>query len=268
MKERQSGVLMHISSLPGQYGIGTFGKSAFDFVDFLVRTKQTYWQILPLGTTSYGDSPYQSFSAFAGNTNFIDFDLLIEEGLLSKEDVEMNWGAEETTVDYALLYEKRRPVLEKAVAAFLSKGKTPAYEKFVAEKAEWLEPFAEYMAIKEFFDMKPWTAWSDEAIKRRQKDALAEYRLRLAEKLEYHRVTQFLFDEQWHALKKYANDNFIQIIGDMPIYVAADSVEMWATPHYFKTDAEGNPLCVAGCPADDFSPLGQLWGIQFIIGKQ
>ena len=155
---------------------------------------------------------------------------------------------------------KRRPVLEKAVAAFLAKGKTPAYEKFVEEKAEWLEPFAEYMAIKESFGMKPWTAWSDEAIKRRQPDALAEYRTRLADKLEYHRVTQFLFDEQWHALKKYANDHFIQIIGDMPIYVAADSVEMWATPHYFKTDEEGNPLCVAGCPADDFSPLGQLWG--------
>ena len=260
MSNRESGVLMHISSLPGQYGIGTFGKSAFDFVDFLVRTKQTYWQILPLETTSYGDSPYQSFSAFAGNTNFIDFDILIEEGLLKKEDVLGNWGTDETTVDYALLYEKRRPILEKAVATFLAKGKTPAYEKFVAEKAEWLEPFAEYMAIKESFDMKPWTAWSDEEIKRRQKDALAQYRTRLADKLEYHRVTQFLFDEQWHALKEYANNNFIQIIGDMPIYVAADSVEMWATPHYFKTDAEGNPLCVAGCPADDFSPLGQLWG--------
>ena len=260
MSKRSSGVLMHITSLPGEFGIGTFGKSAYNFVDFLEETKQTYWQILPLTTTSYGDSPYQSFSAFAGNTNFIDFDILIEEGLLTKEDVLTNWGEDDTTVDYALLYEKRRPILEKAVAAFLAKGKTPAYEKFVADKAEWLEPFAEYMAIKESFDMKPWTAWSDEAIKRRQPEALAQYRTRLADKLEYHRVTQFLFDAQWHALKKYANVHFIQIIGDMPIYVAADSVEMWATPHYFKIDAEGNPLCVAGCPADDFSPLGQLWG--------
>ena len=260
MKERQSGVLMHISSLPGKYGIGSFGKSAYDFVDFLVRSKQTYWQILPLGTTSYGDSPYQSFSAFAGNTHFLDLDLFVQEGLLNEEELAGNWGEDSTTVDYALIYEKRRPILEKVVQRFLEKEDLTDYYRFVEEKAEWLEPFAEYMAIKESFDMKSWTNWSDEDIKRRHPEALAAYREKLADKLEYHRVTQYLFDKQWKALKQYANEHHIQIIGDMPIYVAEDSVEMWATPHYFKTDEVGNAACVAGCPPDGFSPLGQLWG--------
>ena len=260
MKERQSGVLMHISSLPGKYGIGSFGKSAYDFVDFLVRSKQTYWQILPLGTTSYGDSPYQSFSAFAGNTHFLDFDTFVKEGLLTEDELAGNWGDDSTTVDYALVYEKRRPILEKVVQRFLEKEDLTDYHRFVEEKAEWLEPFAEYMAIKESFDMKSWSKWTDEDIKRRKPEALATYREKLADKLEYHRVTQYLFDKQWKALKQYANENHIQIIGDMPIYVAEDSVEMWATPHYFKTDEVGNAACVAGCPPDGFSPLGQLWG--------
>lgn len=260
MNTRQSGVLMHISSLPNQYGIGSFGQSAYDFVDFLVRTKQTYWQILPLGTTSYGDSPYQSFSAFAGNTHFLDFDLLVADELLTEDEVTGNWGENPTEVDYALIYEKRRPLLEKAVNRFVSQELPEDYLKFIKEQSEWLEPFAEYMAIKESFGMRSWTEWGDEAIKRRQPEALAAYRERLADKLTYHRVTQYLFAKQWHALKSYANEHHIQIIGDMPIYVAADSVEMWATPEYFLTDAVGNPLYVAGCPADDFSPLGQLWG--------
>ena len=260
MKERQSGVLMHISSLPGKYGIGSFGKSAYDFVDFLVRSKQTYWQILPLGTTSYGDSPYQSFSAFAGNTHFLDFDTFVKEGLLTEDELAGNWGDDSTTVDYALVYEKRRPILEKVVQRFLKKEDLTDYHRFVEEKAEWLEPFAEYMAIKESFDMKSWSKWTDEDIKRRKPEALATYREKLADKLEYHRVTQYLFDKQWKALKQYANEHHIQIIGDMPIYVAEDSVEMWATPHYFKTDEVGNAACVAGCPPDGFSPLGQLWG--------
>ena len=260
MTERQSGVLMHISSLPGKYGIGSFGKSAYDFVDFLVRSKQTYWQILPLGPTSYGDSPYQSFSAFAGNTHFLDFDQFVQEGLLTTEELADNWGEDATTVDYALIYERRRPILEKVVQRFLEKEDLSDYHRFVEEKAEWLEPFAEYMAIKESFDMKSWSNWTDEEIKRRHPEALANYREKLADKLEYHRVTQYLFDKQWKALKHYANERHIQIIGDMPIYVAEDSVEMWATPHYFKTDEVGNAACVAGCPPDGFSPLGQLWG--------
>lgn len=261
MKKRQSGVLMHISSLPGKYGIGSFGQSAYDFVDFLVRTKQRYWQILPLGTTSYGDSPYQSFSAFAGNTYFIDFDILIEEGLLNEADVKgADFGDDPRKVDYAKIFDARRPIMEKAVARFLKADALSDYESFVKQNAAWLEVFAEYMAIKEHFDNLAWTEWPDEAIRRREAASLASYREKLADKLTYHRVTQYLFFKQWLRLKAYANEHHIEIVGDMPIYVAADSADVWAQPHFFKTDAVGKPTCVAGCPPDEFSETGQLWG--------
>ncbi|EGF20453.1 4-alpha-glucanotransferase [Streptococcus sanguinis SK1058] len=261
MKKRQSGVLMHISSLPGKYGIGSFGQSAYDFVDFLVRTKQRYWQILPLGTTSYGDSPYQSFSAFAGNTYFIDFDILIEEGLLNEADVKgADFGDDPRKVDYAKIFDARRPIMEKAVARFLKAEDLSDYESFVEQNAAWLEVFAEYMAIKEHFDNLAWTEWPDEAIRRRDAASLASYREKLADKLTYHRVTQYLFFKQWLRLKAYANEHHIEIVGDMPIYVAADSADVWAQPHFFKTDAVGKPTCVAGCPPDEFSETGQLWG--------
>ena len=261
MKKRQSGVLMHISSLPGKYGIGSFGQSAYDFVDFLVRTKQRYWQILPLGTTSYGDSPYQSFSAFAGNTYFIDFDILIEEGLLNEADVKgADFGDDPRKVDYAKMFDARRPIMEKAVARFLEADDLSDYESFVEQNAAWLEVFAEYMAIKEHFDNLAWTEWPDEAIRRREAASLASYREKLADKLTYHRVTQYLFFKQWLRLKAYANEHHIEIVGDMPIYVAADSADVWAQPHFFKTDAVGKPTCVAGCPPDEFSETGQLWG--------
>lgn len=261
MKKRQSGVLMHISSLPGKYGIGSFGQSAYDFVDFLVRTKQRYWQILPLGTTSYGDSPYQSFSAFAGNTYFIDFDILIEEGLLDEADVKgADFGDDPRKVDYAKIFDARRPIMEKAVARFLKADDLSDYESFVEQNAAWLEVFAEYMAIKEHFDNLAWTEWPDEAIRRRDAASLASYRENLADKLTYHRVTQYLFFKQWLKLKAYANEHHIEIVGDMPIYVAADSADVWAQPHFFKTDAVGKPTCVAGCPPDEFSETGQLWG--------
>ena len=261
MKKRQSGVLMHISSLPGKYGIGSFGQSAYDFVDFLVRTKQRYWQILPLGTTSYGDSPYQSFSAFAGNTYFIDFDILIEEGLLNEADVKgADFGDDPRKVDYAKIFDARRPIMEKAVARFLKADDLSDYESFVEQNAAWLEVFAEYMAIKEHFDNLAWTEWPDEAIRRREAASLASYREKLADRLTYHRVTQYLFFKQWLRLKAYANEHHIEIVGDMPIYVAADSADVWAQPHFFKTDAVGKPTCVAGCPPDEFSETGQLWG--------
>ncbi len=261
MKKRQSGVLMHISSLPGKYGIGSFGQSAYDFVDFLVRTKQRYWQILPLGTTSYGDSPYQSFSAFAGNTYFIDFDILIEEGLLDEADVKgADFGDDPRKVDYAKIFDARRPIMEKAVARFLKANDLSDYESFVEQNAAWLEVFADYMAIKEYFDNLAWTEWPDEAIRRREAASLASYREKLADKLTYHRVTQYLFFKQWLRLKAYANEHHIEIVGDMPIYVAADSADVWAQPHFFKTDAVGKPTCVAGCPPDEFSETGQLWG--------
>ena len=261
MKARQSGVLMHISSLPGKYGIGSFGQSAYDFVDFLVRTKQRYWQILPLGTTSYGDSPYQSFSAFAGNTHFIHLDFLVNEGLLSEEDLHgINFGDNPREVDYAKIFEARRPLLEKAVARFLETGDVDSFYRFAEENAAWLEVFAEYMAIKEHFDNLAWTEWPDEAIRRREVDRLAHYRSELSDKLVYHRVTQYLFFKQWLQLKAYANKHHIEIVGDMPIYVAADSCDVWSQPHFFKTDEVGKPTCVAGCPPDEFSATGQLWG--------
>src|SRR5699024_7097488 len=206
---RSSGVLMHVSSLPNKFGIGTFGQSAYDFVDFLVRTKQTYWQILPLGTTSYGDSPYQSFSAIAGNLHFIDFDLLSKEDLLEQADYEnVEFGDDPENVDFGTIFINRRPILEKAVANFLKRGKLEGYTQFVAENAHWLEDYAEFMAIKEDFGLVSWTEW-DEDIRLRDKKALNEYRKKLVKEIEFHKVTQYFFFTQWLKLKAYANENEI-----------------------------------------------------------
>ena len=261
MTKRSSGVLMHITSLPGEFGIGTFGKSAYDFVDFLEETKQTYWQILPLTTTSYGDSPYQSFSAVAGNLNLIDFSLLKEEGLLEESDYSnVNFGDNPEKVDYALLFEARRPILEKAVANTTKNSEVLAeIEKFEAENSSWLADYAEYMAIKESFGYQSFIHW-DEDIKNGEEAAREKYRTELQDSIRYYTVTQYFFFKQWLALKEYANKKGIKIIGDMPIYVSADSVEMWTMPELFKVDENNEPLYVAGCPADDFSPTGQLWG--------
>lgn len=257
---RSSGVLMHISSLPGKFGIGTFGQSAYDFVDFLVKTKQTYWQILPLSPTSYGDSPYQSFSAVAGNTHFIDFDLLAKDGLLNKSDYQdVNFGDHPEYVDYGLIFNVRRPILEKAVATFIQKGDTEAYQAFLADNQHWLADYAEFMAIKEHFGLVALSEW-DEDIRLRQASALDHYRKVLKDKIDYHKITQYFFFKQWLELKAYANDNHIQIIGDMPIYVAADSVEMWTNSQMFKVNEHKEPLVVAGTPPDNFSDDGQYWG--------
>ena len=261
MTKRSSGVLMHITSLPGEFGIGTFGKSAYDFVDFLEETRQTYWQILPLTTTSYGDSPYQSFSAVAGNLNLIDFSLLKEEGLLEESDYSnVNFGENPEKIDYALLFEVRRPILEKAVANTAKYSNVLAeIEKFEKDNSSWLADYAEYMAIKESFGYQSFIHW-DEDIKKGEKAAREKYRTELQDSIRYYTVTQYFFFKQWLALKEYANDKGVKIIGDMPIYVSADSVEMWTMPELFKVDENNEPLYVAGCPADDFSPTGQLWG--------
>lgn len=257
---RASGVLMHISSLPGPFGIGTFGKSAYDFVDFLKETKQTYWQILPLTTTSYGDSPYQSFSAFAGNTYFIDFALLEEAGLLSRDDYEsVDFGQDPENVDYALIYKVKRPILEIAVKNFVQQGNFEEYYQFEESAKDWLIDFSEFMSIKENFNEKPWYQWDDESISR-DPDKMSYYRETLKDQIIYHKVTQFFFFSQYKALKEYANQQNIQIIGDIPIYVARDSVEMWATPQYFKMKNKIEPTHVAGTPPDDFTDEGQFWG--------
>ena len=261
MKKRASGVLMHITSLPGPFGVGTFGQSAYEFVDFLVETKQTYWQILPLTTTSYGDSPYQSFSALAGNTHFIDFALLAEAGLLEASDYAgVSFGDNPERVDYARIYEARRPILEKAVANFVAREDLhEAYGTFEAENA-WVHDYADFMALKEHFNNVSLAEWPDTAAIMREEGALTHYRQILADKIRYHKVCQYFFFDQWHALKAYANSHNIAIIGDMPIYVSADSVEMWTMPSLFKADENRRPLYVAGVPADGFSADGQYWG--------
>ncbi len=260
--ERTSGVLLHISSLPNEYGIGTFGKSAYGFVDFLVETEQTYWQILPLTTTSFGDSPYQSFSAFAGNTHFIDFDLLIEEGVLTKKDVQdINFGDNPEKVDYHRIFNERRPVLDQAVLNFVANGglKTKEFNDFVENNAIWLEPFVQYMTIKEGQGLRAWYEWPEE-FRQYDEETVLAYCEKHQEVVNYHRVTQYWFFKQWSALKEYANANHIQIIGDIPIYVSRDSVEMWQTPELFLVDEKGNPTGVAGVPPDVFSADGQYWG--------
>lgn len=259
---RASGVLLHISSLPGAYGIGTFGQEAYRFIDFLRETKQTYWQILPLTTTSYGDSPYQSFSAVAGNPNFIDFDLLAEAGWLREEDYQgIDFGWDEEVVDYARLFDVRRPILEKAVINFLAdENSRQDFVQFEMENASWLSDYAEFMAIKEYFGHRALQEWSDSAIIQREEGALASYRQKLSSIITYYKVCQYFFFSQWSRLKAYANQAGIAIIGDMPIYVSADSVEVWTQPQLFKLDDQRQPLYVAGCPADDFSADGQLWG--------
>lgn len=262
MTQRTSGVLMHITSLPGPFGIGTFGKEAYDFVDFLVETKQTFWQLLPLTTTSYGDSPYQSFSAIAGNPHLIDFALLAKDGFLQESDYEgICFGADPTRVDYALLYQIRRPILEKAVKAFLADEKQKvALLEFEKANSSWLNDYAEFMAIKEYFGNRALQEWEDKAVVARNEEALDKYRLALADKIDYFKVCQYFFFSQWKQLKRYANERHIKIIGDMPIYVSADSVEVWTKPQLFKLDSERKPTFVAGVPADQFSADGQLWG--------
>jgi 4-alpha-glucanotransferase len=260
--ERTSGVLLHISSLPNNYGIGSFGQSAYDFVDFLVETGQKYWQILPLTTTSFGDSPYQSFSAFAGNTNFIDFDQLIEGGFLKKADFKnVDFGDNPVKVNYEKIFNQRRPLLEKAVGNFISqKGlELKDFKAFVSENEDWLWPFVEYMTVKEGHGLKAWYEWPKE-FRAYDEKKMQAYCYENEDRMNYHLVTQYWFSEQWSKLKDYVNAQNILIIGDIPIYVARDSVEMWTTPEMFKVDKQGNPLAVAGVPPDSFSEDGQYWG--------
>lgn len=262
MLTRSSGVLMHITSLPNAFGIGSFGQSAYDFVDFLVETKQTYWQILPLTTTSYGDSPYQSFSAIAGNTHLIDFDLLTQMGLLKESDyASVNFGDDPTSVDYERIFYARRPILETAVKNFLANQSFQAdFKHFEKNNRLWLDDFAEFMAIKEHFGNQALQKWDDKKAVARDPKTLEKYRTMLVDQIQYFKVTQYFFFKQWSELKHYANQKGIKIIGDMPIYVAADSVEVWTKPELFQLDKERNPLFVAGVPADQFSATGQLWG--------
>ena len=256
---RSSGILLHLSSLPSATGIGTMGREARKFVDFLALAGQRYWQILPVCPTSYGDSPYQSFSTFAGNPYFIDLDLLARDGLLEPEEYkDMDWGGTPDQVDYAVIYEKRYPVLRKACTRLLAAP--PAdYEAFCRDNAFWLPDYALFMALKTAHKGAAWHDWEPELV-RRDPTALEKARRTYADEIGFWQAVQYLFFTQWSALKTYANEKGVQIIGDLPIYVAADSVDVWASPEEFQLDEDLLPTEVAGCPPDAFSATGQLWG--------
>ena len=260
--ERGAGILLPISSLPSPYGIGTMGRDAYEFVDMLKRAGQKYWQVLPIGPTSFGDSPYQSFSAFAGNPYFIDLDTLIAEGLLKKEEVESyKWADSDDEIDYARLYRQRFEVLRKAFCRAKEKDGRD-YEdfiKFANENEHWIDDYALYMAIKADHDNREWLAW-EPAIKKRKPEAMAAYREKLGEDVEFYKFLQFKFYQQWMPLKEYANRNGISIIGDIPIYVALDSADVWANTDQFQLSGSLAPSVVAGCPPDMFSSYGQKWG--------
>lgn len=260
---RKSGVLLPISSLPSNYGIGGFSKEAYDFVDFLKEAGQKIWQILPLGPTGYGDSPYQAFSTFAGNPYYIDLETLVEEGLLTKEECDTpDVGGSAEYVDYEKIYLTRLPLLKKAYErAFAEKqyGENESYLEFKKKNAFWLEDYALYMAVKDARGGMSFTLW-EEDVRLRREPALEKCRQEYAKEIEFYMFLQFLFAEQWKKLKAYANEQGIEIVGDIPIYVSADSADVWANPRLFQLDEDGIPLAVAGCPPDAFSATGQLWG--------
>ncbi len=264
---RASGILLPVFSLPGKYGIGCFSKEAYKFVDFLCESGQTYWQLLPLGPTSYGDSPYQSFSTFAGNPYFIDLEKLIEKGWLSRAAVnKLDFGQDIERIDYAKLYEQRFPILYKAYEnSNIASDKE--FVKFCKENAYWIKDYAMFMALKDLFGGKSFFEWP-KAIRERDEKAMAEYERQLALEIEFYEFLQYEFICEWKDLRAYANEKGIKIIGDIPIYVASDSAEVWAHPEMFQMDAKGNPSKVAGCPPDGFSATGQLWGNPLYDWKQ
>ena len=254
---RESGILMHISSLPGPYGIGTMGKPAHNFVDFLEKAGQRCWQILPLTPTGYGDSPYQSCSAYAGNHYLIDLDALVQDGLLQPRDLEdINWCVREDLVDFGILYRHRLSVLRTAYKNF-SGG--PDFDGFCRENSLWLPDFSLYMALKDRFNGIPWSQW-DDPLKFRQPDAIWQARQELKDETRFYCFIQYLFFRQWDRLRSYAHAKNIRIIGDVPIYVPYDSADVWSNPELFQLDARLNPTMVAGVPPDGFTEDGQLWG--------
>ena len=260
--KRSAGILLSVTSLPSKYGIGCFDQAAYDFVDWLARAGQTYWQILPLGATSYGassDSPYQAYSAFAGNPYFISLDALIEEGVLSQEEVDaVDFGSAENDVDYQKLHEGRFKLLRRAYERS-DISRNPEYQDFVRENHWWLNDYALFMAVHEFFGDKSWTEWPQD-IRLRWGYSIDYYRRTLYFDIEFHMYMQFQFARQWKKLKKYANDKGILIVGDIPIYVSPDGADVWSRPELFQLDENNQPKAIAGCPPDGFAADGQVWG--------
>lgn len=250
---------MHISSLPSPYGIGTMGKEARKFADFLEKAGQKYWQILPICPTSYGDSPYQSFSSFAGNPYFIDLETLCKEKLLKKSECEsFPWGENPHYVDYGVMYQSRYQLLRLAFNRF-KKDIPDEFYTFCKKEAEWLEEYALFMALKDAHGGVAWFEWEDE-LRLRKPEALEAARREYADNILFYKMLQYLFYKQWWSLKEYVNGKGIEIVGDVPIYVAGDSADVWANPSQFYLDENLNPIDVAGCPPDAFSADGQLWG--------
>ena len=257
--KRACGVLLPVSSLPSKYGIGCFSKEAYQWIDQLKESGQSYWQILPLTPTSFGDSPYQSPSSFAGNPYFIDLEELIEERLLTEKECDsINWGDDSNYVDYDALLENRMDLLKKAFKND-DLEKNEEFKIFVKENTSWLEDYAMFMAIKPCFDGASWSEWAED-IRKRWGYSMDYYKTTYKEEIDFYKYIQYLFDRQWKKLKKYANESGIEIVGDIPIYVAFDSADAWANPSLFQFDSENNPSAVAGCPPDAFSEDGQLWG--------
>lgn len=259
---RSSGILLHPTSLPGKFGVGDLGSAAFAFVDFLAASGQSLWQVLPLGPTGFGDSPYQCFSAFAGNTLLISPERLVEDGLLRAEDLAIAPVFPEDQVDFGRVIEFKHALLEKAFQRF-RKGAASAlrgsFEQFSYQASAWLDDYALFRALKDAQGGKAWNEWQPD-LKRRDAAVLAAAREHLRERVESQKFYQFLFFRQWTALKAYAHDHGIKLVGDIPIFVARDSADVWMNPNQFKLDEAGNPLVVAGVPPDYFSSTGQLWG--------
>lgn len=251
---------MPITSLPSPYGIGTIGKEARRFADFLKASGQSIWQILPVGPTSYGDSPYQSFSTYAGNPYMIDLDTLVKDGLLTKKEIkQFNWGNNDEEIDYGAIYYSRFQVLRIAYENYKALDQKE-FSSYKRKNSRWLKDYALYMAVKQSFDNKAWTEWDDDAIRMRDPKAINRYTRKYRDEINFWKWIQFEFYRQWDAFRAYVNKKGIRILGDMPIYVAMDSADTWANPDIFWLDENRAPVCVAGCPPDYFSATGQLWG--------
>ncbi|MEN2998432.1 MAG: 4-alpha-glucanotransferase [Brevinematia bacterium] len=260
MFPRSSGILLHITSLPGKYGIGSLGNEAYEFVKFLVISGQRLWQILPLGPTGYGDSPYQCFSAFAGNPLLIDIDRLIQRKLISKADIPLEQFSEEY-VDYGKVIKFKYEIFRKAFDNFKKREDflKGSFSRFCKANSWWLEDFSLFMALKSHFGWKSWLEWEDD-IKFRRRNAVDYYERLLEEEIEFHKFLQFIFFDDWFELKAFANRNGVEIVGDIPIFVAMDSADTWSNTDIFMFDENLTPIKVAGVPPDYFSPTGQLWG--------
>ena len=261
-QQRKSGILLHPTSLPGPYGIGSFNQAAYSWVDFLARTRQSLWQVLPLGPTGYGDSPYQSFSSFAGNPYLVSLEELVEDGLLRQEELDQNPGFPTDGVDYGAIYHWKLPLLAGVAQAFATRAtaaQKAAFAEFCTTQARWLDDYALFMALKDVHNGQPWNQW-DMALRSRQPAALQAAREKQAAAIHTHKLNQWHFYQQWSRLKAYANAQDIQIIGDIPIFVAMDSADAWTNPSEFYLDDQFQPTVVAGVPPDYFSTTGQLWG--------